>query len=1642
MRSFLKMNKSLLLKSSCIFDDSNLIDQIRQTYIDVINCKNEEDIHEFLNESFLYLEKDLSNDIALELFSAIFHCFINYSTKLTPEFGIFLEKSRMNANYIIITIYLIYYFKNNQPELLNSECQSFVDDGLKDILLQIDNLNEKPLTIFGHKIPLLFNYEVITSFVLSSNLTKNLFSKLFPYIIIQNISCKNPKSDLFFKNVLKSDFITILPQDEISDQQISEFITSKNINLLSTMNENALSLIESVVIFIKNEEKNTIKGITKETILPFIAILMILLEKSQQKLPLNIEYEDLIIESIKSLANNKSLASNASIDLILSYQFKFIKKDIYQYYFILTRQLINNQYNANKMLLLKNIFILTSNDNFDILSVFFNEFGLELFNCILKNIEEINKNEELKQTKMNLMFANTTMIINLLINCFETKDVINLIYFFENLCYNQPVIANSPQISDILLKTIHEKIKEENWNDVLLIGEFMKKNDFIDDLLGLLEFSFPIEIKNCLFNFIPNDENDEVDDLLSSILSDSNIEYDDTKMKSLIDLMLKDKEIFHAYVTYLLCSYEITAFSIEKILILHRKEFELDKDEFVNAINRVFYYNQTERNFIQKEGFFLSTLPVSAFGQSIIKKLFKLAESKAGNYEAFICLKHISSTFPFLFNNLFDKTIEVVCKEIKNLHLIFENNETETHLRTIKTSYAALSFFSSIFQSSYFLDQFIEWFLINALNLDDSQVLGFLIILNWISPNGLSCSVYLYPIIKFNALEIFGKLLDRNVEKGLFMNCYKSNIFDFVLKIYQKLKVSNIYEILQLEEFCKKIEKPLTYIYDYGFTGITCKYVPQYQKFNGVSDKFANFAENINRVRDFWIVKEKNLIEIKPEDTVELYEKLEKFDSFTNFSELPSIPSIITVKMARYLIMKKTYIYSWILYKKSFSFVNEQKELLINTINDLNEIQKNTNNEDDYENFDVSCLEPSDLALSNYCQEELFKNLVKELTIQSKPTDLLINLISVITENQISLFAFLEFISQYFANLYTENSIYDITTSTNSMINLIDILISLSKKDGFKENFVDLCGNNILNIIMKPKLRTNRSLLTKTAELFALLEVNLPIRTTQLICFMLLLEKPDLPLIFKLIKKFDYSQLNNVYHSVYNIFNTEMQKMELSNIFIEFIKIFPSIIEDNKETLFSLLENMLQKYLTLNENNDNNKLLNDISSLFNILAPKKTDLINLKTFDEKLTTIPSKIKETSQPFWNLFEKYSGKIIELIENQPFLLDKFKFLADYPELTSFKVRSSFFRTKMRKRMNHYSRFVLHVDRKNILTTSFKGFFNKSNEQLLRRFDVVFNGEQSIDEGGPTRDWFTTLSKEIFNQNYGLFECSKNTKCYQPSSLSNINPNHIEYFKFAGKYVARSLIEGQCIDAHFTTSFLKQILKCELNLKDIEDIDDELYKNLDWMLNNDVDSLYMFFEIDTKELGEIKSIELKENGSEIKVTNENKTEYVYLRTNYALKEPIEQQVNAFCEGFYSLIDYDDIKIFSPKELDLLICGVPEINVKDFIENTSIEYPYDNNSPVIKFFFEAISKWENEKLAKLLLFMTGSSRVPSNGFKEFCEMTGSPLKISSGGDKNRIPQSHTCFNTICLPKYESEEELNEKLILAIEECNTFEMA
>ena len=123
-------------------------------------------------------------------------------------------------------------------------------------------------------------------------------------------------------------------------------------------------------------------------------------------------------------------------------------------------------------------------------------------------------------------------------------------------------------------------------------------------------------------------------------------------------------------------------------------------------------------------------------------------------------------------------------------------------------------------------------------------------------------------------------------------------------------------------------------------------------------------------------------------------------------------------------------------------------------------------------------------------------------------------------------------------------------------------------------------------------------------------------------------------------------------------------------------------------------------------------------------------------------------------------------------------------------------------------------------------------------------------------------------------------------------------------------------------------------------------------------------------------------------------------------------------------------------------MICGVPEIDVEDFKLNCRFTGGLYKESKTVKMFFNVISKWDRESLAKLLMFITGSSQVPIGGFRSFSEM-GMPITINcSGNDNSRLPVSHTCTNTLDLPNYTNEKELESKLSFSITECNTFEIA
>lgn len=76
------------------------------------------------------------------------------------------------------------------------------------------------------------------------------------------------------------------------------------------------------------------------------------------------------------------------------------------------------------------------------------------------------------------------------------------------------------------------------------------------------------------------------------------------------------------------------------------------------------------------------------------------------------------------------------------------------------------------------------------------------------------------------------------------------------------------------------------------------------------------------------------------------------------------------------------------------------------------------------------------------------------------------------------------------------------------------------------------------------------------------------------------------------------------------------------------------------------------------------------------------------------------------------------------------------------------------------------------------------------------------------------------------------------------------------------------------------------------------------------------------------QVTDYELIPGGRNIKVTEENKHQYVDLVTEHRLTTAIRPQINAFMEGFNEMIHRDLISIFNDKELELLISGLPEID------------------------------------------------------------------------------------------------------------------
>ncbi|KAI6178218.1 E3 ubiquitin-protein ligase [Aphelenchoides besseyi] len=323
---------------------------------------------------------------------------------------------------------------------------------------------------------------------------------------------------------------------------------------------------------------------------------------------------------------------------------------------------------------------------------------------------------------------------------------------------------------------------------------------------------------------------------------------------------------------------------------------------------------------------------------------------------------------------------------------------------------------------------------------------------------------------------------------------------------------------------------------------------------------------------------------------------------------------------------------------------------------------------------------------------------------------------------------------------------------------------------------------------------------------------------------------------------------------------------------------------------------------------------------------------------------------------------------------------------------------------------------VSRGNLFEDSFQEIMRKNAVDLRRRLYIQFKGEDGLDYGGIAREWFFLLSHEVLNPMYCLFMYAGSSNySLQINPASFVNPDHLKYFEFIGRFIAMVMV-SRCLST-------KKMLNKKITLKDLESVDSEFYNSIVWIRDNDVDEcdMELYFVVDYELLGEVKTHELKEGGTECKVDETNKNEYIELLVEWRFNRGIEQQTRAFFNGFTSVFPLEWLHYFDERELELLLCGMQEIDVEDWQRHTVYRHYAPQSKQIICSLREhVVSLW--------------------GGFSELIGSTGPQLFcIERVGKENWLPRSHTCFNRLDLPPYRSYEQLAEKLNSAIDMTEGF---
>jgi hypothetical protein len=169
---------------------------------------------------------------------------------------------------------------------------------------------------------------------------------------------------------------------------------------------------------------------------------------------------------------------------------------------------------------------------------------------------------------------------------------------------------------------------------------------------------------------------------------------------------------------------------------------------------------------------------------------------------------------------------------------------------------------------------------------------------------------------------------------------------------------------------------------------------------------------------------------------------------------------------------------------------------------------------------------------------------------------------------------------------------------------------------------------------------------------------------------------------------------------------------------------------------------------------------------------------------------------------------------------------------------------------------------------------------------------------------------------------------------------------------------------------------------------------------------------------------------------VTNENREAFVKDYIFWLTDKSVRPQLKAFNKGFYTCLNRKAVSVLgSPKTLQEVVEGQRNVTVHSMRSMTEYIHCREDDG-MIADFWTIVEGYDTAKLKRLLVFITGSDRLPAGSTQALA------IQRHGGSETSALPASSTCFRKLFLADYRDRDVMARKLDVALAEGVGFHLA